>query len=98
MDNDTMTFYTVPEPKATKDKINSIGSAHASGWGSSREKKPGRKRDAVLWSRAVALYKEGKKQCEIAVELNVSTGTISRWIKKYKEATFYDTSRVGDVG
>jgi len=41
--------------------------------------------------------KEGK-QCEIAKEPGLSTATISRGIKKYKECTLYDTSKVGDIG
>ena len=98
MDNDTMTFYTVPEPKSTNDKNANIKSAVASS-GECRVKSiPGRKRDKELLKRAIALYKEGKKQCEIAKELGVCAATISRWINQYKEATLYDTSRVGDVG
>ena len=75
-----------------------LKSSIASSGDCSTKSKPGRKRDKELWARAIALYKEGKKQCEIAKELGVCAATISRWITKYKEATLYDTSKVGEVG
>ncbi len=100
-DPETLTFSIVSETISIKE-INETSelnkSAVASSRGSRTKSKPGRKRDDKLWSKAVTLYKEDKKQCEIAEELNVSTGTISRWINKYRESTVYDTSKVGDIG
>jgi KaiC/GvpD/RAD55 family RecA-like ATPase len=77
--------------------IQSAQSAISSSGGSRSESKPGRKRDSKLWAQAVKLYKEGKKQCDIAREVGVCAATISRWIDKYKKCTVYDTSKVGDV-
>ena len=97
-DSDTLTFSVVTEPKLLKDKKVISESAVASSGDSRAKSKPGRKRDKELWARTIALFKEGKMQCEIAKVLKVSTATISRLIKKFKEATLYDTSRVGEVG
>ena len=97
-DPETLTFSTISEPNSIKE-IKELNKSAVASSGDCRAKSiPGRKRDKELWTRAIALYKEGKKQCEIAKELGVCAATISRWITKYKEATLYDTSRVGDVG
>ncbi|MGA2408432.1 MAG: AAA family ATPase [Bacteroidales bacterium] len=97
-DPETLTFSIILEPTPIKIIKELNESAVASSGESRAKNKPGRKRDNELWTRAIALYKEGKKQCEIAKELGVCAATISRWITKYKEATLYDTSRVGEVG
>jgi hypothetical protein len=96
-DPETLTFSVVTEPTLIKDKKVFNESAIASGSGSSSKSKPGRKRDPEIWAKVIKLYKEGKKQREIAKEVKKSPAMISRYINKYKECTLYDTSKVGDV-
>jgi archaellum biogenesis ATPase FlaH len=97
-DPETLTYSVIEEPKNSKDKKITYESGLVSGSGINRGSKPGRKRDQDKWAQFVKLRQEGKKQNEIAKLLNVCPATISRWEKKYREATFYDTSKVGNVG
>jgi archaellum biogenesis ATPase FlaH len=97
-DPETLAYSVIEEPKISKDKKITYESGFVSGSGFNRGSKPGRKRDQDKWAQFVKLRQEGEKQNEIAKLLNVCPATISRWEKKYREATLYDTSRVGDVG
>ena len=76
-DPETRTVSPVSEPISIKENKEIVESDIASS-GSCRAKSvPGRKRDPIKWSQVIKLFKEGKKQCEMADEVGVSTGTIS---------------------
>jgi RecA-family ATPase len=90
-DDKTLTFSRAEGPAQPKETDQSD---MASGPVSRRESKPGRKRDEQKRAEAFKLYKEGVQQVEIANRLEVDKSTICKWIKAYKEATFYDPSKV----
>jgi predicted DNA-binding protein len=90
-----LTFSKADGPAKPKE-INE--NALASGSRSSRESKPGRKKDMKLYYQAIKLHKEGKSQVEIAKEVGRDKSTICKRIKEHEAKTMYDTSLVGDVG
>jgi hypothetical protein len=93
-DDKTLTFSKADGPAQPKETDESV---MASGPGSSRKSRPGRKRNPKLWSEAIKLHKEGVPQVEIAKRVGKDKSTICKWLKAYEKATTYDTNKVGDV-
>jgi len=94
--SDALTFSRAEGPaKPPATAENDIPSSGCS----SAEIKPGRKTDMALYNQTIQLFKEGKRQVEIAKIVGRDKSTISKWIKKYRseQRPQYDTSLVGDV-
>lgn len=102
LDNETLTFSVVQNPKINVDATKTKRSNITSGAGSRakyRQDRPGRKIDNAKWLKCREMVRAGKKQCDIATELEISKGTVSRWVKGInRPLPPYDTSIVGDVG
>jgi KaiC/GvpD/RAD55 family RecA-like ATPase len=93
-DPTTLTFSKADGPAKPSESDEAVIASS----GDSRVKgRPGRQRDKDLYSKAITLFNSGMKQCNIANELGVSTGTISRWVNHNKQLHIYDTSKVDDI-
>lgn len=93
LDNETLTFTIIKNPRPVTD-AKKVGkkdiSFGADSRAQSKHEKPGRKTDKGKWMQCREMLLAGKKQIDIATELEVSPGTISRWAKKINQPLIYN--------